>query len=158
MSARDYAREAARARRQAEEASLRCRHCSHPAKDHDGDHRLGPRHFTCGECTTCYPLAEEPQDPPRSELHRRLVEVVWPAFSGGDPDPDDHAGAVAVVDALLAAPELLGLAYFAHLAGLDAGAVPLALQEVEDDGDEYPPQPCPDDPDGQHHVGCGCSW
>jgi len=24
--------------------------------------------------------------------------------------------------------------------------------------DEYPSYPCPDDPDGQHHVGCGCEF
>lgn len=23
---------------------------------------------------------------------------------------------------------------------------------------DYPPQPCPDDPDGLHHIGCGCEW
>jgi hypothetical protein len=28
----------------------------------------------------------------------------------------------------------------------------------EDDGDEYPPYPCPEDSDGLHSVGCGCEF
>lgn len=31
-----------------------------------------------------------------------------------------------------------------------------ALADMVDD--EFPAYPCPDDPDGLHHVGCGCDF
>ena len=29
---------------------------------------------------------------------------------------------------------------------------------AQEEGDDYPGYPCPEDPDGLHHIGCGCEW
>lgn len=34
----------------------------------------------------------------------------------------------------------------------------MAERRVDELYPEFPPYPCPHDPDGQHFVGCGCSW
>lgn len=90
----------------------------------------------------------------------QLIAIVHPAFSNGDPDPDDLAGVEDVVDAVIAAAGVVMAAALEQAmapiaALLAANHAPLAIRSIEPEDDE-PDGPCPDDPDGMHHVGCGC--